>query len=256
MQLNVAADRFNDRRSLLAALDQLKRQAEASAEMGQFTDLRQQAYDLILGAASEAFDLSQESRSVVERYDTGMFRVGENPEDTRDCTLGTQLLLTRRLIEAGCGFVTVANAGWDMHASSGNNGMSLTDGMHMLGNPLDKAVSAFLDDLQQRGLLDKVLLVITGEFGRTPKVNRNGGRDHWANLSTLALAGGGIQGGRLIGQSARNNDVPQTEPVGAENLMATLMHTLFDMGQLRVTRGVPRELQTAFETHRPIQGLF
>src|SRR2546423_285157 len=93
----------------------------------------------------------------------------------------------RRLIEAGAGFVTVQSAGWDMHADVNNPGIKA--GMEMLGRPLDKALSAFLEDLEVRGLLDKVLVIVTGDFGRTPKINLRGGRDHWANLCTLALVG-------------------------------------------------------------------
>lgn len=254
LRLNIPVDRLDDRRSLLAAFDKVKRLAESNESAG-ISRLRQQAFNVILGTASEALDLSKEPASLVEQYETSMFRVGEKPEDVRDCTLGKQLLLTRRLIEAGCGFVTVQNSGWDMHGGSGNNYMSLAAGMEMLGRPVDKAVSAFLEDLQQRGLLDKVLLVITGEFGRTPRINKNGGRDHWANLSTLALAGGGLQGGQVIGQAARNNGTPASDPVGVENLMATIMHTLFDVGQLRVARGVPRDLLTPIEAHQPIPGV-
>ncbi len=256
LKLNIPADRLDDRRLLLTALDGLKRQAAAGGSLAGVGDLQRQAFDVILGAAAEAFDLSQESPRTLADYDTSMFRVGEKPQDMRNCSLGKQLLLTRRLVEAGCGFVTVQNSGWDMHGGSGNNYMSLPAGMKMLGGPVDKAVSAFLEDLSQRGLLDKVLLVITGEFGRTPRINKNAGRDHWANLSTLALAGGGLKMGQVIGQATRKNDVPLTEPIRVENLMATLMHTLFDVGQLRVARGVPRNLLGPIENHQPIGELF
>ena len=100
------------------------------------------------------------------------------------------------------------------------------DGMNMLGPPLDKAVSAFLDDVAERGLSDRILLVITGEFGRTPKVNRNAGRDHWAPLSTLALAGGGLKMGQVVGESAPKADVPKTQPIRPQDLMATVFHVL------------------------------
>jgi uncharacterized protein (DUF1501 family) len=141
-----------------------------------------------------------------------------------------------------------------MHADGNNPGVA--HGMEMLGRPVDKAVSAFLEDLEQRGLSDDVLLVVTGEFGRTPKINNRGGRDHWANLCTLAFAGGGLNQGQVIGRSARNNDVPASEPILPPNLMATIFHTLFDVGTLRVTRGVPRELLAAVDNHTPIQELF
>src|SRR6185503_2112576 len=114
--------------------------------------------------------------------------------------------------EAGAGFITVQSAGWDMHADGNNPGIET--GMEMLGRPLDRALSAFLGDLEARGMLDKVLLVVTGDFGRTPTINRNGGRDHWANLCTLALAGGGLKMGQVIGQSDRQNRQPTTTPIG------------------------------------------
>lgn len=247
MTLNVPRGRLDDRRNLLTKLDEVKRTAASQAGIDRF---RQQAFDVILGAAAAAFDVSKEDPRVVERYDTSMFRVGE--KDIRDCTLGRQMLLARRLVEAGCGFVTVQNSGWDMHGGSGNNFMSLASGMQMLGGPLDKAVSAFLGDLEDRAMLDDVLLVITGDFGRTPKINKNAGRDHWGNLSTLAFAGGGFETGQVFGQAARNNDVPHSDPVGVENLMATLMHALFDVGKLRTERGVPRHLLEPIERHPPI----
>lgn len=251
MTLNVPQTRLDNRRNLLTALDRLKRKADSQGTMLGVDRFRQQAFDVIMGAAAKAFDLTKESPRVLERYDTSMYRVGE--KEIRNCTLGKQMLLARRLVEAGCGFVTVQNSGWDMHGGSGNNFMSLASGMRMLGGPLDKAVSAFLADLEDRGLLDRVLLVITGDFGRTPKINKNAGRDHWGNLSTLALAGGGLAGGQIFGRAARNNDVPHSDPVGVENLMSTIMNVLFDVGKLRVRRGLPRRLVEPIERHKPIE---
>jgi hypothetical protein len=250
MVLNIPHSRLDDRRRLLSQLDRWRRQADSRGAVDGVDRFRQQALDVILGGAAEAFDLSKEDPRVVESYDTSMYRVGES--EIRDCTLGRQMLLARRLVQAGCGFVTVQNSGWDMHGGSGNNYMSLASGMQMLGGPLDKAVSAFLADLDDRGMLDHVLLVITGDFGRTPKINKNAGRDHWGNLSTLALAGGGLQTGRIFGQSARNNDIPHSRPVGVENLMSTIMHLLFDVGKLRVARGLPRRLLDPIERAEPI----
>jgi uncharacterized protein (DUF1501 family) len=141
-----------------------------------------------------------------------------------------------------------------MHADGNNPG--IVAGMEMLGTPLDIAVSAFLEDLQQRGLLDSVLLIITGDFGRTPKINNQGGRDHWPKLCTLALAGGGVCGGQVIGQSTIRNDEPASQPVETSHLMATVMHALFDLGRLRVARGVSRSLLAQLEQNDPIPGLF
>ena len=120
---------------------------------------------------------------------------------------------------------------------------------------MDQAVSAFLEDVAARGLSDKVLLIITGDFGRTPKINKSGGRDHWSNLSTLAFAGGGWKMGQVIGQAARKNDVPLSEPITTSHLLGTVLHTLFDVAALRLARGVPREVMSLVEQSEPVPGL-
>src|SRR5262245_35086416 len=123
-----------------------------------------------------------------------------------------------------------------------------------MGVPLDWALSAYLADVEARGLAVKILLVVCGEMGRTPRINKNGGRDHWGGSAPLLLAGGGLPMGQVIGQSTRDAGQPATEPVRNRHLISTVMHTLFDVGQLRVTRGVGREvLQLA--DHDPIPGL-
>ena len=251
MQLAIPRGRFDDRRALLSALDSMKRQVESSDALAGADKFTSQAYDLILGGATEAFDLSQEDPRLVERYNTSQFRIGH--KSFRKSNLGQQMLMARRLVEAGCGFVTVQAAGWDMHADGNNPGIE--KGMEMLGRPVDKAVSACLEDLEQRGMSDRVLLIITGDFGRTPKVNTRGGRDHWANLCTLALAGGGICQGQVIGQAGRNNDVPSSDPLTPGHLLSTVLHYLFDLGTLRVLRGVPRDLLALAENGTPIPGL-
>lgn len=135
----------------------------------------------------------------------------------------------------------------------GNN-PGIVRGMEMLGRSVDQAVSAFLEDVAARGLSDKILLIITGDFGRTPKINKNGGRDHWSNLSTLAFAGGGLKMGQVIGQAGRKNDVPQSEPVTTSHLLGTVMHTLFDVPALRLARGVPREVMSLVERAEVVPG--
>ena len=124
-----------------------------------------------------------------------------------------------------------------------------------IGRPLDKALSAFLEDLEARGLLDRVLTIVTGDFGRTPKINAKGGRDHWANLCTLAFFGGGLKMGQVIGKSDRTNSAPASDPISTPNLLSTIMHTLFDVSILRVTRGMPSKLVKLIEDHRPITEL-
>jgi len=139
-----------------------------------------------------------------------------------------------------------------MHADVNN--ATVTEGMSYMGPPLDHALSAFLEDLEARGLSQKILLVCCGEMGRTPRINRNGGRDHWGNLAPLLLAGGGLKMGQVVGQSARNGGEPGTEPVRIRHLLGTVMHSLFDVGRLRVVRGMPREVLQMAEWD-PIPGL-
>jgi hypothetical protein len=252
MTLRIPAERLTERRELLRQLDELRHTLDAGgAEQPESDAFERQAVDLLLGGSARAFDLSQEDLKLVDRYDTSMFRVGHKVFEPS--ILGKQMLLARRLIEAGAGFVTVNSPGWDMHADVNNPG--ILKGMEMLGRPLDKALSAFLEDVRQRGLGEKVLVIVTGDFGRTPKINNRGGRDHWANLSTLAFLGGGLKMGQVIGKSDRNNSVPATDPISTPDLMATVMHYLFDVGQLRAQPNV-REFARLAEAGKPIEELF
>src|SRR4029079_12808679 len=103
--------------------------------------------------------------------------------------------------------------------------------MRYMGGPLDHALSAFIEDVEARGLSDKILLVACGEIGRTPKLNAKGGRDHWGNLGPLLLTGGGLKMGQVIGHSSKDAGTPQSDPVGIRNLLATVLNTLFDTGE-------------------------
>ena len=252
LTLRLKGDRLGERRELLKKLDGLKRgldEGDTRDGLGQFD---RQAVELLTGGAARAFDLSQEKPATREKYDTSAFKTGK--KKFQPSILGKQLLMARRLIEAGAGFVTVQSAGWDMHADGNNPGIKA--GMEMLGRPLDKALSAFLDDLKERGMQDKVLVVLTGDFGRTPRINKKGGRDHWANLCTLALWGGGLKMGQVIGKSDRQNAKPATTPYSTPNLLSTVMHTLFDVGVLRVTRSAPSSLVKLVEDNKPMAELF
>ena len=251
MTLSIPRARLDDRRALRKALDRLSRRIDAHGEMAALEDFEQKAFDLILGKARSAFDLSDEDQKVVERYDTSKYVTGLKKH--RPSTLGHQMLLARRLCEAGCGFVTIHNPGWDMHG--GDTQLDMRRGMQELGRPVDHAVAAFLHDLQQRGLSEKILLVITSEFGRTPKVNKHGGRDHWPRLSTLAFAGGGLRTGQVIGRSTTRAEEPNSRPVTLENLLATVMHVLFDVPALRVLPNVPRDIASIIEGGQPIPEL-
>ena len=143
---------------------------------------------------------------------------------------------------------------WDMHGD-GNN-LEIMRGKEAVINPFDHAISAFIEDCQQRGVADDILLVSTGEMGRTPKINARGGRDHWGRLAPLLLSGGGITHGQAIGQSTRDGGEPDVDGVNTDNLIATMMHTLFNVGELRVAQGLPSDLVRFASGGEPIPGLF
>ena len=163
------------------------------------------------------------------------------------------MLLARRLCEAGCGFVTVTQGGWDMHG--GGKEYTMADGLNSLTPAVDKAVSAFIEDLERRGLSEKILLVITGEFGRTPRINKNGGRDHWGNQCTLAFIGGGLRMGQVVGRSDRTGSAPASDPVSSGNVLATIMHTLFDIGKVRILPGLAKDVEQIITGNEPIRQL-
>lgn len=263
MQLTLSRDRLDDRRNLLANLDRIRRAVDGADALASLDQFQQQAFHTIVGGVADAFDLSQEDPRVIERYDTAPLvrpdqidrKWNNYPRYVDNAkSLGKLLLLARRLCEAGCGFVTVTtNFVWDMHADQNNAGVD--EGMRYMGVPFDHAVSAFIEDVEARGLRDKILLVCTGEMGRTPQVNKNGGRDHWGGLAPLLLYGGGLNMGQVIGQSTSDAGQPQSEPVEMQDLMATIMHALFDVGQLRITRGVPTDVARVLTAGTPIPGL-
>lgn len=202
------------REALLGSLDDLRRvNAEGVRDAQRF---QEKAIGMLTApAAVRAFDLNQESATLRDRF-------GRTP-------FGQGLLLARRLVEAGVELVTV-NWSRDYHAS--DNDLWDTHTGHFgkvkrsLAPALDAALSTLIADLEQRGLLDETLVVLMGEFGRTPKVNAKGGRDHWAHCNTVILAGGGIRGGVVHGASDRIAAWPSEKPVGPEDIAATVYHSL------------------------------
>jgi len=262
MRLTIPRDRLDDRRSLLSRLDGIRRAADRTQLVG-VDRFQQQAFDTILGGVADAFELSREPADVIARYDTAplvrpeqISRRWNNYHNYVDNarSLGKLLLLARRLCESGCGFVTVTtNFVWDMHADVNNVGVE--EGMQYMGRPLDHAVSAFLDDVAARGLSDKILLVVCGEMGRTPKINNRGGRDHWGGLAPLLLAGGGLNMGQVVGQSTSDAGQPHTTPIEIKHLVATILHTLLDVGELRTMTGLPADVMRAATGAEPIREL-
>jgi hypothetical protein len=204
LNLRLTLDRLADRRSLLKEFDTFDRQLDRSGVSQGLDSFETQAFDLILSRAREVFDTNREDPRTRDKYGQG---------------LGQQLLLARRLCEAGVGFVTIHFGGWDMHGD-------IAKSMKTLAPQMDHAVATLVEDLSARGLDEEVLLVITGEFGRTPRVNGSAGRDHWAPLSALAFAGGGLKMGQVIGASSEKAEVPKTTPITPQDLMATVFGVL------------------------------
>jgi len=202
MEFAVPAERLEGRRNLLDNVDRIKRNIDASGTLEGLDGFEQQAFELILGSSQEAFDIAKEDERVRRRYGSG---------------LGESLLKARRLCEAGCSFVAASYGGWDMHGG-------IVKGLKSRGPQVDQGVSALIEDLDQRGMLDDVLVVVTGEFGRTPRINKRGGRDHWGRLCTLAMAGGGLRMGQVVGEASDRIEVPATKPTTPQDVMATVLH--------------------------------
>lgn len=263
LKLELPLDRLDDRRQLLTGLDRIHHSLEAESRLQTVDSLRTRTFDTILGGVADAFDISQEDPRTIARYDTAPLvpvssidkkwnnhpRYADNVQ-----SLGKLMLLARRLCERGAGFVTVTtNFVWDFHADVNNAGIE--EGMRYMGLPFDHAVSAFIEDVHERGLSDDILLVCCGEFGRTPQINGTGGRDHWGGLAPLLLSGGGLKMGQVIGQSNRTAAEPQTEPIRNASLIATVLNTVMDIGQVRLVRGMPADVLTAATAAEPIPGL-
>lgn len=258
MELRLTAARMEDRRELLRGLDTLRFQSDVARTAESLSFYQQQAFDVITRGVAQAFDLSKESQETIDRYDTTrLFRMEELTRyyDMRRASnlLGRQMLLARRLCEAGCGFVTVSDCGWDYHAN-GNSPKNMA-GIYPMGGQVDHAVSAFIEDLNSRGLSDKILLIVTGEMGRTPRLNNNGGRDHYGELTPLLLFGGGLKTGQVIGQTDSQAGRSIDPPYRPSQLLSTVMNTLFDVGKLRLEPNVPRDIVKLTDASTPIDHL-
>lgn len=207
---SITQETIEDRRAMLSIVDKHYRSREHNARFTKMDEFREAALRMILSPdVKKAFDLSQESEQTRDRY--GRDRVGQS------------VLLARRLVEAGCRFVTAAgykHGEWDTH---GENEKKLKE---KLAPRLDQSLSALLEDLQQRGLLESTVVIATGEFGRTPDINPGRGRDHWPDCWSLVMGGGGIQGGRIIGASDERGAYVAERPVSIGDVYATIYKAL------------------------------
>lgn len=204
----MTVERMDRRRTLRESVDGLFSRFEKGSDRARTVNsFYQRAYGLLSSReARAAFDLKTETDATRDAYGRSQ--------------LGQGLLLARRLVEGGVRFVTVQGGGWDTH----------TNGFNALKNNVlpnfDRALATFLNDLESRGLLKKTLVIVMGEFGRTPKVNRDGGRDHYPRCFSVALAGGGIKGGNVVGASDARGAEPAERPVKPEDLSATIYQCL------------------------------
>jgi hypothetical protein len=203
---DVNEQRFARRRSALEAVNDhfaAKDKSDSVKAMSTFYD---RAYSLISSpAAREAFDLEKEDPALRDAY-------GRNEA-------GQRMIMARRLVAAGVRMVTLTYGGWDMHNQ-------ITSGMRNQMPALDQALSALIRDLDSRGLLARTLILVSSEFGRTPKINQTAGRDHWPKVFSVMLAGGGIKGGAVFGSSNATASEPDTDPVGPADLATTVYHML------------------------------
>jgi hypothetical protein len=266
MQLRLDADRWGDRRTLLSQLDDFRRSLDGTGTLDGLGAARAQAYEVLARGVADAFDVSKEDPRTLAKYDTqglfdhadwhaggAMYRGLRNQSRITNL-LGHQMLLARRLCEAGCGFVTVVDGCWDFHGD-GNNPPTPV-GMGVLGPQLDHALAAFLEDLEERGLSEKILLLVTGEMGRSPGKGKNGGTGHWGDLTPLLVAGGGLRMGQVIGTTDAQGGKATSTPYRPEHLLATVMQTLFDPTEARLETGLPGDLARLITSAAPIAELF
>ncbi len=214
---NLTIDRLEDRRSLQQHFDMLCRKVERPGTVDAMDQFDQQAFEMVTGTrARQAFDIDSEDPKTRDRY-------GRN-------TWGQSTLLARRLVEAGTTFVTCHFGGWDSHWNHQG-----TMERHL--PRVDQAVHALFEDLEQRGLIDQVLVVVMGEFSRTPKMNDGGnggpplskgtpGRDHWGNALSVVMGGGGIKGGQIVGSTNAKGEVPQDRPLRPGDIHHTIFRVL------------------------------
>ena len=210
MDLNLSggvdANRFARRRTALEAVNEYFKTRQQSDNVGALDTFYERAYNLISSEkAREAFNIEAEPAALRDQY-------GRN-------TAGQRLLMARRLVEAGVRLVTLTYGGWDMHNQ-------IAGGMRNQMPALDQALFTLITDLEQRGLLDRTLIMVSSEFGRTPKINKDAGRDHWPKVFSVMLAGGGVKRGLAYGTSDPTASEPDMDPIGPEDLATTMYRLL------------------------------
>jgi len=248
LQQGISLSKLGDRQSLLTQLDTLRRDADADGSLDAMDAYQQQAYGILTSSKlADALDLEQEDPKLRERYGRG----SNEPAGYGDAgpLLNDYFLGARRLVEAGVRVVTLAYGRWDWHGKP--HGTTFENARGHLPM-LDQGVTALIDDLRDRGLDRDVTVLVWGEFGRTPHINANGGRDHWPRVSSALLAGGGLNTGQTIGATDRLGGEAVRRPVHFQEVFATLYRQLgidVDRATIKDLNGRPRYLvdQTKYQ---------
>ncbi len=224
--LRISSEQLQERSQLMRTFDRMRRDIDQSGIAEGMDQFGQQAIQFLTHEASKAFDLSRESVRLREKY-------GSSTSPYSSARIGECLLLARRLCEAGASIVNIGYGGWDHHNVNGTP--PVKEGFEKCSPPLDQALAAFIDDIYDRGLDKKILLVMTGEFGRNPRIDTRlpGGRDHWAPLTPLLLIGGGLKMGQVVGKSTPRAEQPATTPYSPADLFATIFHVLGIDGEIQ-----------------------
>jgi hypothetical protein len=246
MVLNgITLERLADRKGLLSSFDRFRRDVDASGVMSGLDTFNEQAFGMLTSSKIlEALDFQKEGKKVIERYGKG----DPKPHGDAAPLVMEQFLVARRLVEAGARVVTVAFGFWDYH---GNNFRNARNDLPML----DQGVTALVQDLHDRGLDQDVTVIVWGEFGRTPTINKDAGRDHWPRVSCALLAGGGMKTGQVLGATDRLGGEAAERPVHFQEVFATLYHNLgIDVNKATVTDLSSRP-HYLVDGHQPIREL-
>ena len=213
----LSLERLQNRKQLLVSLDRFRRDIDTSGVMAGMDMFNARAIDVLTSSKLvDALDLSKEDPAIVARYGDG--KPYQHQFDGV-ATRNDHLLVARRLVEAGVRVVSLSFGRWDSHSNN-------FDVVRDHGGKLDQSLSALIEDLSQRGMLNDVSVVVWGEFGRTPKINPNAGRDHWSQVSCAFMAGGGVRAGQAIGATNRLGEYAIERPVHVQEVLATLYHNL------------------------------
>lgn len=220
MVQGLSADRLDDRLALLQSFDQWRSVVDGSGAMEAMDHFHQQAFSILTsGKLAEAMDLSREPARNLERYTPNVTIRDKEAYTSEGPKSAQKFLMARRLVEAGVRCVSVSLSDFDTHSRN-------TSRMRDIGPILDHALTVLIEDLKERDLIDDVLVVAWGEFGRTPKINAKGGRDHWPRVAMGLMAGGGLKTGQVIGSTDKYAGEATSRPVHYQDVIATLYHHL------------------------------